>query len=73
MSADQVQYRQGSDELSVKDNNWLHLGQLRALVAKADELGWSDRSLVCHSPGDQHIYRHDVRAARRIVIEGGPA
>lgn len=68
-----VFHRPQPEELGVGDNNWLNLGQLRALVAKADELQWADNSLVSHTAGSQHIRRHDVRVARRIVIEGGPA
>jgi len=58
------------DELSIEDTTWLTLGQLRVLVAKADELHWDDNALISHTAGSQHLTRHDVRIARRLVIEG---
>lgn len=68
-----VKLRRPSDELRIANNSWLTLGELRELVRKADELGWSDKSLVSHGTGSQHPYRHDILTARRIVVEGGPA
>lgn len=62
--------RRSLDELGIEDTSWLSLGQLRALVAKADELGWDDSSLISHGTGSDHPFRHDVRPARRLVIEG---
>lgn len=62
--------RRTLDELVIEDSNWLDLGQLRALVALADELGWADGSLISHGVGSEHIYRHDIRIAQRLVIEG---
>lgn len=58
------------DVLGIEDPTWLTLGQLRALVAKADELHWGDNSLISHGVGEDHVRRRDVRAARRLVIEG---
>ena len=59
-----------SDEIVVEDSNWLDLGQLRALVRAADERHWPDSALISHGTGSQHLTRHDVRIARRLVIEG---
>lgn len=63
--------RRPEADLVIEGNVWLNLGDLRGLVAKADELGWSDRSLIGHSFGSEHISRRDIQAAKRIVIEGG--
>lgn len=68
-----VQHRKPMEELKIVDKSWLTLGQLRELVRKADELGWVDKSLVSHGTGSDHPYRHDIRNARYIVVEGGPA
>lgn len=59
-----------ADEIVIEDDTWLSLGQLRALVRMADERGWDDTALISHGTGRQHITRHDVLIARRIVIEG---
>jgi len=64
------QYRRVPDEIAVGDNDWLTLGQLRALVHLADQRSWPDKALISHSQGGDHPRRHDVRTARRIVIEG---
>jgi hypothetical protein len=69
--SNRIELRAGHDELVVEDATWLTLGMLRELVAEADRLGWSNSSLVSHSAGDGHLRRHDIRAARCIVIEGG--
>jgi hypothetical protein len=58
------------DELAIEDTTWLTLGQLRALVAKADELHWGDNALISHGVGSDHVRLRDARIARRLVIEG---
>lgn len=63
-------FRRTSDEIEIADTSWLNLGQLRALVRMADDRGWPDSSLVSHGKGSDHVWRHDVRVAHRIVIEG---
>lgn len=64
-----VEQRDQGVHLAIGDNTWLDLGQLRALVRRADELGLADTSLISHTHGSEHLTRHDVRIARRIVIE----
>lgn len=66
------QVKRNPDDLLIADSTWLDLGQLRALVRKADELGWDDSALISHGPGSSHLTRHDVRVAHLIVIEGYP-
>lgn len=66
-----VKFRKALDELQVEADSWLTLGALRELVAEADARGWSDKSLINHSRGTDHPFRHGIECARRIVIEGG--
>lgn len=66
----QPQHRRSLDEISIVDTSWLDLGRLRALVSAADARGWPDSALISHGVGTDHISRHDVRIARKIVIEG---
>lgn len=63
-------YRKTMDEIQLSGTTWLDLGQLRALVRRADDRGWPDAALVSHGTGSEHPTRHDVRVARRLVIEG---
>lgn len=64
------QFRHTPDEIMVEDTGWLHLGQLRALVQMADDRGWPDSALISHGVGGSHPWRHDIRVARCLVIEG---
>ena len=68
--AGKVQLKPTPDQLVAEDTTWLHLGDLRELVKKADELGWSDRALVSHSIGTEHPKLSGVRIARYLVVEG---
>lgn len=60
------------DDLVVSDSTWLSLGDLRALVKRADELQWTDSSLIAGRMRE-HPSRHDVRIVSSLTIEGSPA
>lgn len=62
------------DQIRAHDASWLKLGELREMVRRADELGWTDSSLVSHSyGGSEHPDLAGLRCATTIVIEGGPS
>lgn len=58
------------DNLEVRDSSWLELGQLRSLIALADERGWPDSSLISSGPGGEHPSQRDLRIVKTLVIEG---
>lgn len=59
------------DRLIISDSSWINLGQLRALVAEADQNGWSDECLVSQgraNSGHPTLRGWDVTGA--LLVEG---
>lgn len=72
MAKAEPKLRQSLDILEINDSTWMNLGQLRALVKKADELNWDDSSLISHSSGRDHPSQRNMRIGGSIYIEGAP-
>lgn len=67
----EVQLRDAGWELVVQASTWVDLGQLRRIVQRADELGWTDKALIS-AVTREHVRRYDVKLVSALVIESGP-
>lgn len=59
------------DRLIISDSSWINLGQLRALVAEADQNGWSDECLVSQGPANNsHPSRVGWQICGALMVQG---